>query len=202
MDALWLEIDYDDGQEQISEITEEEIQDVDVEETDLEESPEMLQEKFELKSENEKRFFRSDEIPTINYKFREKHNFFGRILESIGGIFYDKYKNIKVRASVMTDMGSTDNLEVTADYIEDGEIAFRVKDPGSQFAPGAYRIKFGVFWLLMPTKRLICREKRHIYRWLVWTASGILCAIRIWFWILKRLPVRPRRYQSAMERSF
>ncbi|KKQ60711.1 MAG: hypothetical protein US83_C0013G0001, partial [Candidatus Falkowbacteria bacterium GW2011_GWC2_38_22] len=143
LDALWLEIDYDDGQEQISEITEEEIQDVDVEETDLEESPEMLQEKFELKSENEKRFFRSDEIPTINYKFREKHNFFGRILESIGGIFYDKYKNIKVRASVMTDMGSTDNLEVTADYIEDGEIAFRVKDPGSQFAPGAYRIKFG-----------------------------------------------------------
>jgi len=146
LDALWIEI----GQENA--ISDEELElnpDEEDASTTEEELPEILpadlRDDFELITLTPKNDFKNNEKPQFKFRFKKKRN----LLEGLGAgfldVFRDEYKDISIRAEAVNGRGQTESeIELTVNYLSDGEFAVNIIKQSRQFKPGKFNIKISI----------------------------------------------------------
>lgn len=133
LDAIWLEVEYNDGSSE------------ELLETAEKENGEEINMQF-INSKNiyftsSRQNFKSFETPSLNFKFNKNKNIISRILSDIVSLVYDEYKDININVRTIKD-GNLLKLpkEPEIKYLKNGE--FTVDMPGSLagFKPGKYTL--------------------------------------------------------------
>ncbi|PLX21209.1 hypothetical protein C0584_03275 [Candidatus Parcubacteria bacterium] len=135
IDALWLEINYDQADEELSIIKDKTLIPA---EQDLSTSREII-------PEEENVYFTNDETPEFIFEYKKtRRGLLGKIGSSIADIFIDQYKNIEIEAQVK-DM---DGREIVApyfvNYLGSGEFEISLDENIRQFKPGNYKVELFV----------------------------------------------------------
>jgi hypothetical protein len=138
LDALWLELEYDDDTIVDEEILEEELDE------EVEDRLVMIEgENFDLNQLSEKFDFQVGELPKFNFKFTKKKKILKKLLSAITEVFYDEYEEMRIDARIL-EFGSKNNelpVDVDVKYIEDGEFEIELGELPRQFKPGKYSIE-------------------------------------------------------------
>ncbi|MCK5211523.1 hypothetical protein KAJ89_02365, partial [Candidatus Parcubacteria bacterium] len=133
LDAIWLEVDYNDPTMETEYISEEEGDFFDPESEGSEVAEDDKDnEKYELKLMSNKLEFKSGEMPAFNFRISKKENFLKKILTNIAQSFRDEYQFLGITAR----LASGETFEPQIDYLENGEFEIKFDKLPRQIRPG------------------------------------------------------------------
>ena len=134
LDAIWLEVSYQEDLNQKS-------QPIVQEKKSEKKSGEDYIEKIEAKDS-----FQLDEEPNFKFKYkRENKGLIKKIKSSLLGLFVDEYENIKIKAQIKSPKGELDDSsDVEMKYLGEGEFDIKLQKNKRVFVPGSYEITINV----------------------------------------------------------
>jgi len=129
LDAIWLEVEYEEKESIVEEEIIKEEEGVGVVEEE---------EEYTLEMTSDKDDFELNEEPVFKFRYQKKRSFVEAIGAGILNLFRDEYKDINIKATVLGL-----NISPNVRYQESGEFLVELEKP-RQFRPGKYRLKIEI----------------------------------------------------------
>ncbi|MCK5357448.1 MAG: hypothetical protein KAJ48_03540, partial [Elusimicrobiales bacterium] len=137
LDAIWLEVDYNDPTMETENISEGKV-------LGAEEESENNK-KYEFKLLSDKTDFESSEMPNFNFRIQKKENLLQQLLTEITQTFRDEYKILSMSAKLLNEDGSEyEDAALRVNYLKDGEFEVKYDKLLRKFKPGKNKIIISV----------------------------------------------------------
>ncbi|MCK5061386.1 DUF2341 domain-containing protein [Candidatus Parcubacteria bacterium] len=137
LDAIWLEVDYNDPAMETENISEGKV-------LGAEEESENNK-KYEFKLLSDKTDFESSEMPNFNFRIQKKENLLQQLLTEITQTFRDEYKILSMSAKLLNEDGSEyEDAALRVNYLKDGEFEVKYDKLLRKFKPGKNKIIISV----------------------------------------------------------
>ncbi|MCK5538950.1 MAG: fibronectin type III domain-containing protein, partial [Bacteroidales bacterium] len=132
IDALWLELDYDEASEDVPGEIDMDLISV-FEDSDIDR---------EIKIIEDKKYFTKDNNPEFVFEYKKtRKSLFKKIGAGLAGIFLDEYRDIKIEVKLRNSQGSKIKIEPIVKYLDDGQFEIYIDENIRQFEPGKYAIE-------------------------------------------------------------
>ncbi len=137
LDALWLEIEYDDAGEEQENSESEYIPEYE-ENFIVQEEEDGDSGEYSVNLLNTKTNFKVSENPELNFHYKKNKNLLNKIISGIASPFSDEYDHIKISADLRDVKGNKTGLKPEVRYIGEGEFLIKIPENIREFRPGKY----------------------------------------------------------------
>ncbi|MCK4540294.1 hypothetical protein KAU09_04030 [Candidatus Parcubacteria bacterium] len=137
LDSLWIEIEYDDMDEE-QEISESDYIPQYKENFNGEEAKDDDLSEYSVDLLNTKVNFKITENPELNFRYKKNKNLINKIISGLISPFSDEYNHIKISADLRDARGDKTELKPEVRYISEGEFLVKIPENIREFRPGKY----------------------------------------------------------------
>ncbi|MDA3840399.1 MAG: fibronectin type III domain-containing protein [Patescibacteria group bacterium] len=132
IDALWIELDYEEANEDSS-IEEDQSLIPASEDENIDR---------EINALDDIKYFTKDNSPEYVFEYKKtRKGLFKKLGAGLAGIFVDEYKDIKIEANLLDAQKNKNKLKPIVTYLQNGQFEISIDDNIRQFEPGEYSIE-------------------------------------------------------------
>ncbi len=142
LDAIWLEVGYDESEiEDGIEKNEEKLLEDDDDEEELDNSEDLNN--FYLETITNKKIFKTDELPEIEFVLKKKRKLLAKIGAGLKGLIIDEYKDTVFKTKLISPDGNfvDEKIQISTKYLKNGKFRVNVDKLPRRFSPGVHHLK-------------------------------------------------------------